>query len=312
MSGYGRMDLRMNRGGGQSEDSFWPSFTDIMTVVVLIFLLAMVVLLIKNMDLVDRLKATVEAERAAAELARATAQEKDSLATLLGEQEEEAAHLRLQLMRMQEQLHAARDATLAREAELAAAQREGEALRHRIGGLEQGLASTSQAYEAAAQDLARLRAEHGVLQARYQSARDEAQALAAARERQADALQASRAQAEQVGRQLAAMQGEYDELRVKYDRLVRPARTARGKEVVQVRYEKRDGANRIQLREPTDDAFRQVDERELHRALAALSERHADTLYVRVIFPEDSGLSYNEAWRFTNELLTRYDYYHRQ
>jgi hypothetical protein len=32
-------------------------------------------------------------------------------------------------------------------------------------------------------------------------------------------------------------------------------------------------------------------------------------LYVKVIIPDNSGLSYNEAWRFTNDMLTRYDYY---
>mgnify|MGYP006950044336 CR=1 FL=1 len=54
------------RSGNLSSESFWPSFTDIMTVIVMIFLLAMVVLLIKNMELVNELRATMEAERNAA------------------------------------------------------------------------------------------------------------------------------------------------------------------------------------------------------------------------------------------------------
>ena len=36
----GFTDLRMNHQHGQGDDSFWPSFTDIMTVIVIIFLLA--------------------------------------------------------------------------------------------------------------------------------------------------------------------------------------------------------------------------------------------------------------------------------
>jgi hypothetical protein len=30
---------------------------------------------------------------------------------------------------------------------------------------------------------------------------------------------------------------------------------------------------------------------------------------VKVIFPENSGLSYNEAWEFTTHLHSNYDYY---
>ena len=40
------------RSGDLSSESFWPSFTDIMTVIVMIFLIAMVVLLMRNMELV--------------------------------------------------------------------------------------------------------------------------------------------------------------------------------------------------------------------------------------------------------------------
>ena len=44
---------------GANEDSVWPSFTDIMTVVVLIFLIALVVILIRNTELVQQLRETV-------------------------------------------------------------------------------------------------------------------------------------------------------------------------------------------------------------------------------------------------------------
>ena len=63
----GFVDLRVGRHESGAEDTFWPSFTDIMTVIVMIFLLAMVVLLIRNMELVNELRATMEAERSAAD-----------------------------------------------------------------------------------------------------------------------------------------------------------------------------------------------------------------------------------------------------
>ena len=58
----------------------------------------MVILLIRNMELVNELRATMEAERTAAELARSTGEEKDSLALRLVATENELSMLRLQLM----------------------------------------------------------------------------------------------------------------------------------------------------------------------------------------------------------------------
>jgi hypothetical protein len=33
---------------------------------------------------------------------------------------------------------------------------------------------------------------------------------------------------------------------------------------------------------------------------------------VKVIIPGDSGLSYNEAWNFTRDILSKYDYYYQE
>ena len=43
--------------------------------------------------------------------------------------------------------------------------------------------------------------------------------------------------------------------------------------------------------------------------LRRLSKEQKNGLYVKVIFPENSGLSYNEAWEFTSHLHRNYDYY---
>ena len=52
----GSVDLRLNGRDRGVEATLWPSFTDIMTVVVMIFLIAMVVLLMRNMELVAELR----------------------------------------------------------------------------------------------------------------------------------------------------------------------------------------------------------------------------------------------------------------
>jgi hypothetical protein len=49
----------------------------------------------------------------------------------------------------------------------------------------------------------------------------------------------------------------------------------------------------------------------LNKRLAKLKDTYAGNLYVKVIIPEDSGLSYSEAWNFTYDLLRNYDYYHQ-
>jgi hypothetical protein len=46
--------------------------------------------------------------------------------------------------------------------------------------------------------------------------------------------------------------------------------------------------------------------------LGELKQRYPDDLYVRIIIPETSRLSYNEAWDFTNTILSKYDYYYQE
>ena len=101
-SSEGFVDLRLNTHTGPSEESFWPSFTDIMSVIVMIFLLAMVILLLKNMELVQQLRTTMAAERQFAQQARASAQEKKLLAQRLTTTEQELAQLRQQQKQLQQ------------------------------------------------------------------------------------------------------------------------------------------------------------------------------------------------------------------
>ena len=80
MTNRGFIDLRQNSGSGSyTDDSVWPSFTDIMTVVVMIFLMALVVILLRNTELTDRLRATIEREQNASQLAAARGDETTSL-----------------------------------------------------------------------------------------------------------------------------------------------------------------------------------------------------------------------------------------
>ena len=50
--------------------------------------------------------------------------------------------------------------------------------------------------------------------------------------------------------------------------------------------------------------------REIHNTIE-LKHEHGKNLYVKIIIPEDSGLTYNEAWEFMRQLLVKYDYYYQ-
>ena len=117
---------------------------------------------------------------------------------------------------------------------------------------------------------------------------------------------------ENITSKLAVLGGEYDELKEKYDKLVRPARTPRGKTIVEVRKARINGNERIAVKLPGEDSFKTVNEPRMHEELASLKRKFGKTLYVKIIFPEDSGLSYNEAWNFTNRLHQKYDYYFQE
>ena len=118
---------------------------------------------------------------------------------------------------------------------------------------------------------------------------------------------------EQTAQALANLQGNYDTLQVKYNELIQPARNLQGKHVVEVRYDKGSNGYRIGFRGSSDADFRAVSRGELERRLDEIKARHTDDLYVRIIIPDTSNLSYNEAWSFsfTNEILSRYDYYYQ-
>ena len=102
---------------------------------------------------------------------------------------------------------------------------------------------------------------------------------------------------------------DFDSLKVKYDKLVRPARSSSGRHLIEVRYWKEDGAYQISWREGGEGTYQPISRGQLDKVLTRLAQANENGLYVKVIFPENSGLSYNEAWEFTSHLHSNYDYY---
>jgi len=263
------VDLRLNSRADQSNEGFWPSFTDIMTVVVMIFMMAMLLLLLKNMHLVHQLQATLAAEHAASKQVLKTTSKNEDLKLQLQQAERELGMLQMQLMSMSDERDRLSSALAVSKTDLAKVSLEKEVVSSRLAANREQLAARNAQY-------ARLEAENEA----------------------------------KVSQQLASLTGEYRTLKFKYDKLVRPARTSKGKYVVMVRVSKANGQVRTELKTPGQTGFSVVSRTGLNQQLGDLRQQHMRDMYVKIIFPEDSGLSYSEAWKLTESLLRKYDYYY--
>ncbi len=320
------IDLRLNRRDAQGNESFWPTFTDVMTVIMMIFLISMVVVLLRNMELVKEIRATVEAERQAMELARSTGEEKESLATQLNtalEQLDAAdrriSELQLQVMRLQEQNSVRAQAIADRDTRLKNLLEERNQLAQQAAQLKQDKQSAEKTAAEARKQETLSRRELADLQQQYANLKEQLDRqnlqiamLKARLESQDQELARSRQQRQTVEEKYLVLADEYDNLKVRYDKLVRPARTAKGRHLVEVRYFKKNGKRHIEWRDASKGEFKATSRNKLDQALARLKAEQPDGLYIKVILPKNNGLSYSEAWKFTNYLHKNYDYYFQE
>jgi len=301
----GFIDLRQNHEAGIGSDSFWPSFTDIMMVVVMIFMIASTVLMLRNWELVEKLRATIEAEYAAMALARSASETSATLEEQLAQAQHANTEMRMQLMRVTERNDTLSEQLSGQEQQLLVLETDN-----------QKLAASLQKYRFDAllndDQLKQARDEVNTLQQRVQQVLDELTGSEEAKQKQATELAALRLGNSLTEQQLLSIQNEYSELQIKYDKLFQPARSAQGKHVVTVRYWKEGKLYHLRIKDLDEEDYRVVSREELHRQLAALKEKYKNQLYVKLIIPDDSGLSYNEAWGFTVEMLDKYDYYHQK
>ena len=319
------IDLRLNARGAQGEDSFWPSFTDIMTVIVMIFLLAMVILLLRNMELLSQLRATIEAEQQAMELVRTTGEENETLEERLIAREHELTMLRMQLMQMRERSEEQEAAISSQRFQISQLSRERDELDSKVNQLSQERTLLNTQITRLTQESARQQNLISEANRNIETLTDD---LEQANIRQTATLQdleqlrlslASKdeeliqalARTQERDEQITDLKQDYSELKIQYNKLLRPARTAKGKTLVEVRYTKKGKSTRIEYKGPTESSFKIISRNKLEQNLTRLKEKH-NNLYVKVIIPKQSGLSYNEAWSFTNHLHRKYDYYYQE
>ena len=209
-------------------------------------------------------------------------QERDVLADQINALEVTRGSLRVEVSALREEMSGLVRSTVSTERALEESQLVGEELTAR-------LAETALEYKLTKEELAYLRAQYT----------DEVAAFA--KERQL--LAATHKE------ELNILRERHSDLESKYNRLVRPARSAVGRFVVEVRFWKEGDLRRYSLR-PEAGVENSVGESELHQELTTLKARYGDKLYTKVM-PDDNSLTHGEAWRFTNKILNRYDYYYQ-
>lgn len=285
------------RSGNLSSESFWPSFTDIMTVVVMIFLITSVILMVRNWELIDQLRTSLLAEQQASEMIRSTTEVNATLEEQLAQAQHEISVLRMQLMQSTEDNDMLNKTLADKEQQIIVIMSDKHRLETELTNSEQQVVNLDNQLQQVIIDLDELSKNYQQQNTELKSAVDELIILTEEKEAQE--------------RQLVALETDYSSLKVKYDKLVKPARTAKGKYVVEVNYEKINGKGRIRFKDAGQQQYTTLSSSELHRKLKALQKKHSKKLYIKIIIPENSGLSYSEAWEFMKNTLHKYDYYYQ-
>ncbi len=322
-----------SHAGIGGENSFWPSFTDIMIVITMIFLMATSLLVVRNWQLVAELQESITAERIASEMIEFTSQENATLEERLANAEQSSSILRLRLLRKEEELGLAQTAIREQETRVASMELQNSELKITLEQTRSGLATANLEIDAATaqfrelsrqiaelnQQLAQQKLASDQTRAELDTARTQISSLSQTSSKQQQSItqltQEKRLlnqQIESYNQQLLTLKGDYETVKSKYEELIKPARSARGKYIAEVYYVKGKSGNVIRFRQPGIKQFSTLRLEQVEQRLAQLKREHGKNLYVKIIIPENSGLTYNEAWSFMRKLLVKYDYYYQE
>jgi chromosome segregation ATPase len=285
------------RRGHLNSDSFWPSFTDIMMVVVIIFLLTSMLLMVKNWEPLDQLRTSMAAEEQAEKIILDTSQENATLEEQLAHAQNEISMLRMQLLQASEQANQLNVELEDKDRQIVFVLSENENMKNEIRRNENQIENLGTQIAAMDQNLSQLSIDIEKKQEELESERQKIIIITQERDTQ--------------NRKLASLEEDFGSLKVKYDKLVKPARTAKGKYVVSVNYERIKGKERIRFKDSGAENYTVVSEKSLHSKLTALKKKYPKKLYIKIVIPKESGLTYNEAWTFMKDLLNKYDYYYQ-
>ncbi|TXH70638.1 MAG: hypothetical protein E6Q83_05185 [Thiothrix sp.] len=294
------------------EENFWPSFSDVMMVILMTFLLVTVAVLLSNTRLLQDLRSNIAAKDQARLMAASTLKENATLEEQLDYYRRQLSSTETELMRSealvektQTQLKEAKTLAATQASNLAARTTELQAVQANLNTvsatserLQTELTQTKQAQEAEA---TQLRTE--LKQVQETLSKSQAENL-----EKETTLTSLRTQIEENRKELESLEGDYSQLDQKYQKLLKPSRSSKGKKVVEVMYTSAG----YSIRKPGDASYQSVGLSQLNSALSDLKLNHGNELYVKIVIPSNSGLSYNQAWAFTRDTLAKYDYYYQE
>ncbi len=286
------------RRGHLNSESFWPAFTDIMMVVVIIFLLTSMLLMVKNWELLDQLRNSMAAEEQAEKIIHDTSEENATLEEQLAQAQNEVSMLRMQLMQASEQTNSLNVALEDKDKQIIIVLSDNEQLKNSVNKNENQISRLSSQISAMEANLSQLSID---VEQKQQSLEDERQKIIIITQ-----------QRDTQSRKLASLEDNFGSLKVKYDKLVKPARSAKGKYVVSVNFERIKDKERIRFKDSGEKYYSVVTEKQLYSKLAKLKKKYPEKLYIKIVIPKESGLTYNEAWTFMKGLLHKYDYYYHE
>ena len=282
-----------------------------MSVVAMIFMLTMVVLVISNWDLVKQLQEALEVEQRLSVEAEESARRNARLATSLSDKESKLSYLQMQVINLQADKEEQKKQFAQQKQKLTQ-------LRQNFTSLNQGLKAEQQINLSLSQQLREAQTSFQKsqtalksLQLAYQQGEQSQQALktqlASAREQinlvqddnekkdqelnsLSQSVESMKSQIGEYHDQQSKHEKAYASLKKKYERLIRPARSAKGKQVVEVTYLKQERAAVIKLRKPRQTNSTEIDKNSLLAYLDKLKAKYPKSIYIKQKFPQSSTI----------------------
>ncbi len=287
-------------------------------------------LVVRNWQLVAELRESVEAEQVASQRIVSTSLENSTLEERLVNAEQSNSILRLRLLKKDEALQVSTNSLRQQKFYIEAIEADNERLKASLGASLTALALANTEIGSVKTLQQTLDIQVLTLKQQLQSAEFEQKKLTTQLTKAQSDLVASKQsqqkniadlmrqkqllsqEVEAYNQQLLALKGDYETVKTKYEDLIKPARSAKGKYIVEVYYIRGAGGEVIRYKQPGNADFIDLSLAQVEKRLTKLKREKGNDLYVKIIIPTDSGLTYNEAWEFMRNLLAKYDYYYQE